>query len=357
MTNYLYNSKLTVITLLFLLLLVSGCKKELTFTINFKSNGKIYPADQVTISLYGAKDINGNSKFTTDKDGKFTATFNEKHNYITASIYLENSNFSYRKNGCDTEHTPVARENLYIDYNKSYHDITLTFDVPEGELWHYLQRAAGAFDFSKTTFKPKLIPICPGDANLFRPKTGWITIKLNRDFLRDVISHEYGHALMFWAVGYDISSKDCQTHKIKEISNPYCAWIEGWANFYSVYSRYYYDHKITPTFRGDDLEDYFSPIIGKDGFKDEGRVAAGLWDLFDTPNDCNHTGKPTHGDKTLCDHNGDNTISVEWMINMMQFLPKESVRTFYKKLRSTFNNGHMEKDGDEIMGYNYLIIN
>lgn len=103
---------------------------------------------------------------------------------------------------------------------------------------------------------------------------------------KDVILHEYGHAVMYRV--YDSwfpSAPNCSPHYIDTHSSDGCAWVEGWANFFPL--AVYNDQYFTDTKQG--FEVYFEsrePSAPWDTGDDvEGNVAASLWDSYDSAND------------------------------------------------------------------------
>ncbi len=108
----------------------------------------------------------------------------------------------------------------------------------------------------------------------------------------DVVIHELGHGYMYNAYGSwfwaDITEwfNTCRNHYIYERTGDTCAWTEGWADLLAV------------TVNGDPELDWPGGSIGNletatstwgppwaQGDECEGRVAAALYDLFDSTND------------------------------------------------------------------------
>ncbi|MEA3324672.1 MAG: hypothetical protein U9Q37_05970, partial [Euryarchaeota archaeon] len=104
----------------------------------------------------------------------------------------------------------------------------------------------------------------------------------------DVIIHEYGHCVMYKVFGDYDPPNDCSDgHWMNGVSEPGCAWSEGWAHFMPL--AVFDDEYITDT-------TYFPDVFGTDtinletrtgklnfpaGDSCEGNVAAALWDIYD----------------------------------------------------------------------------
>jgi len=107
----------------------------------------------------------------------------------------------------------------------------------------------------------------------------------------DTIIHEVGHNYMYnatgWWLWWDI---DCFNHNIYSIKDQYCAWSEGWADFYplAVNDDPCYDFDIGPCTGMPDERYYNLETHSRDdlwpfpwGDSVEGRVAGSFYDLFD----------------------------------------------------------------------------
>ena len=129
----------------------------------------------------------------------------------------------------------------------------------------------------------------------------WISVEPPNQLSADVVTHEYGHAVMsnLWA-GFSPSwpTSDCPPsgHQIQRVSGPGCALSEGFANFWAWYSNELYD--------GDGTAANDGPVFNwpggastnmetrdgnsyDSGDRVEGNVAASLGDFFDSANEGN----------------------------------------------------------------------
>lgn len=130
-----------------------------------------------------------------------------------------------------------------------------------------------------------------------------------------VVSHEYGHNVMYTVYGNWMPTTYCPSpHYLQLSSHVNCAWTEGWATFLPLAVN------NDPIYRWDsgatlNLELPTWGTIGWDEGDDvEGRVAGSLWDILDTAND----GDDTYSDGSVANiwdtlyHQNDNNFSEFW---------------------------------------------
>lgn len=134
----------------------------------------------------------------------------------------------------------------------------------------------------------------PSDADFFSP--GSWSLDLSNPLAWDVVLHELGHAVMSGAMR---SAPAGGAHKIDECYSEALAWSEGWATFFAG----------AVHLRADDPDAKFEFLVPRRapirlenvpddvcaGQTNEWRVAAGLWDLYDT--------HPDGGDDITLDFN------------------------------------------------------
>jgi len=107
----------------------------------------------------------------------------------------------------------------------------------------------------------------------------------------DVIIHEYGHCVMYKVFGDYFPPVDCsQGHQMTGVSEPGCAWCEGWAHFMPL--AVFDDKYLTDTtyhlglgVETVNLETRNGKLNFPDGDSCEGNVAAALWDMLDSNNE------------------------------------------------------------------------
>ena len=112
--------------------------------------------------------------------------------------------------------------------------------------------------------------------NLFYTSFGF-----NEAIWSQVILHELGHFYMYSAYGNYIPDPNCVAHSIPVNTSENCAWVEGWGIFFCLAMRNSSNYQQI----GGENWNFEAPNITASGDQVEGRVAAALWDLYDTPND------------------------------------------------------------------------
>lgn len=127
----------------------------------------------------------------------------------------------------------------------------------------------------------------------------------------DVVTHEYAHAVMWYAYDDDNPSPggshgfdDCTEHSGQ-------AWSEGWATGFMLAGR---PDGVFNWHEGDGgrtIEGFDSPC--REGNTNEGRVAAALVDMLDSPDDCNG-GDEDRGRNGHCDSNNGSRVPFATML-------------------------------------------
>jgi hypothetical protein len=128
----------------------------------------------------------------------------------------------------------------------------------------------------------------------------------------DVVTHEYAHALMWYAYGDDNPSPG-GSHSFGDTNqNKSLAWSEGWATGFMLSARpdgFYNWHEGDS---GRSIENFSSS--NRDGNRHEGRVAAAINDMRDFPNDDNG-GSLSRGRDGYGDNNSSNRVQLSKMLN------------------------------------------
>ncbi|MBN1305662.1 MAG: pre-peptidase C-terminal domain-containing protein [Anaerolineales bacterium] len=101
-----------------------------------------------------------------------------------------------------------------------------------------------------------------------------------------VVSHEYGHNIMYTIYGNWMPTTNCpDPHYVTGSSHVNCAWTEGWANFLPLAVN---NDPIYRWANGASLN-LETPTWGTSSWDNgadvEGRVAGALWDMYDSAND------------------------------------------------------------------------
>ncbi len=130
-----------------------------------------------------------------------------------------------------------------------------------------------------------------------------------------VVSHEYGHNIMYNVYGNWMPTTYCPNpHYVQLSSHVNCAWTEGWANFLPLAVN------NDPVYRWADgsslnLENpTWGSFTWDEGDDVEGRVAGALWDILDTSNE-NDDQYSDGGIINIWDtlyHQNDNNFSQYW---------------------------------------------
>jgi PKD repeat protein len=151
--------------------------------------------------------------------------------------------------------------------------------------WDYLKNHGPNYEMEKSTteFPEGTWPHYHRDGNIHLPDN-------DAAFSPDIVVHEYGHNVMWVVYGDWMPTTHCpDPHFLRGTSHTNCAWTEGWANFLPLAV---YDDSVL-TYRNEYALDFEPPTWGSanwdDGDDVEGRVAGGLWDIYDSVDDGDDT--------------------------------------------------------------------
>ena len=348
---------------LLLALLVLPMTAEAKTRIDFYFYNDVLRKDPLkhALVIFNHKDLQGNTRFRTDAHGKVSKVFKELYRAFQITIVLSDPHFELTQgvfSATERKCTGGVWTLLTVrEVQRSSKTPTVEvthLNVPP--IWNALQDAYAAVPWAHINAKPQTVTACesrqktggPGGNGFLQGSRQLFVNTRSPNYSPQVVYHEYGHALMYFANG-KYSVDGCYSHRVREVVPATCAWSEGWADFFAMV--------VTkkPTFQGDDLEHYRSDIMGTQGYNDEGRAAAGLWDLYDSANDCNEMHKPEYGQLDGCDVNAHNTVSFATMMNVMSRNPadKANVRSFYRNLAKQLDSTSKAM-ADQIMYYNYL---
>jgi hypothetical protein len=135
----------------------------------------------------------------------------------------------------------------------------------------------------------------------YSPVFDAIKIDMSSPYLKEAVLHEYGHSVMdgLYEDNMPQTESECSTgHAPGDSIGPGCAWVEGWAEFFSMWV--VYGDTVAGTF---DLETPSGSISGSD---DEGAVAASLLDIWD----CNGCGAGSESHDSLALGIGDSMMEL-----------------------------------------------
>lgn len=346
----------TIVFAIFLVAMSAGCpgpgpvtiKTQIVFSGTYFPN--TFPASMVTVHLSSANA--GTVDTMTDFDGNLSATFPSDPGTVQYIITLNNSAFTFtNSNDCDAP--PINLQGSISNVPPAQFRIDLSRWV-DAAIWRELNKVnkVAVEDLGRNM---QFIKVCYAVGHAYNPTKQTLQINPSTPFLTDTVYHEYGHAIMQQAVGSKYNNVDCQRHQIRIVESPSCAWVEGWANFYAVRTDLYYYPGNTPSFQTNSVELYTSPVIGLEGYKDEGRVAAALWDIYDQTNDASID--PSYGNNPDSDANVGDTIEVSTMLIAMNGLSyNNDARAFWDLLRQndSVSVSAFEK-ADSIMRYNWIV--
>jgi hypothetical protein len=151
--------------------------------------------------------------------------------------------------------------------------------------WDYLKNHGPNYEMEKSTveFPEGSWPVYHRDGNIDIPNN-------DAAFSPDIVVHEYGHNVMWVVYGDWMPTTHCpDPHYLRGVSHQNCAWTEGWANFLPLAV---FDDSVL-FYRNEYSLDLEPPTWGSSNWDDgdavEGRVAGGLWDIYDSVDDGDDT--------------------------------------------------------------------
>ncbi len=98
-------------------------------------------------------------------------------------------------------------------------------------------------------------------------------------FAASPIIHEYGHAVMELVYVNYPNVPTCNPHGFDDISNPPCAWTEGWANYFQAWMRGVSNY----VFASNAAVEFETLTASRPlGPASESAVTATLWDIYDS---------------------------------------------------------------------------
>ena len=199
-----------------------------------------------------------------------------------------------------------------------------------------------------------------------------VRIESGKNNSPDVILHEYGHALLFYAFGGNSVAGGAHSFS-DEVQDPGVAYGEGWATafalsvcpdgYFTWQEAYYEDAAEWPVCNVDYdyaewIEGYCYPACvhsNREGWLHEGRVAAAITDFLDVPNDDND-GLEDRGRTGYEDANDSDRISLAaiYRDNMWGYL-HSTYPDFYTSLQGDLS-GTTRSLASDINVYNYMAI-
>lgn len=169
----------------------------------------------------------------------------------------------------------------------------------------------------------------------------------------DVVFHEYGHAVMYYAYDEDNPSPgdphtfdDCALHAGQ-------AWSEGWATAFMLAGRADGRFNWHEGDGGRAIEAFSATC--RDGVRNEGWVAAALNDIVDAPNDCNG-GSENRGRNGSCDNNDRQRVPFATMLrDTLWGAWHDDVMEYWSSLSGELSSPQRSA-AQEIMSYNWMPV-
>jgi Transthyretin-like family len=188
-----------------------------------------------------------------------------------------------------------------------------------------------------------------GSGTYFRPGSGIINIDSENNS-PVVAGHEYGHAVMYAA--YGSIPGEGGIHEFCAAASAGLAWSEGFATYYGLVAGL--GNGTMHWSVGDagmSIELYSCHL--RDMSIDEGRVAAGLWDLYDSANDSNG-GDPDLGANNYSDANsGAQLVPFNTLVDTLWVSQQQTVQQYWTNLKARLNQTQLAPSV-QIMNYNYF---
>ena len=231
----------------------------------------------------------------TGWDGRFTAKVNNDNGWLQGGrdihirIKTTNTSFHVRDDNDSPYWTYAWRANLHRN-GKPLHSDSATVDFGSLELLDY-QNAAQVFQSLNQGWNymtmaggrdPGFVACSfPADGTRFNTSGEKMEIDGDDYDSRDMILHEYGHAIMYNAFNKHWPSNTEGSHSFGQLLHKNKAWTEGWGTFIALVINPDGRYNCEPNDTGRDMENY-TASTSQDlayGHRDEGRVAAALLDL------------------------------------------------------------------------------
>ncbi|MDY6904323.1 MAG: hypothetical protein SWH61_06530 [Thermodesulfobacteriota bacterium] len=299
-------------------------------------------------------DWNGDWSFTVNNDDGWLADGRD----IYYTFKLENTRI--RVQDCD------GIDSTY-EWSSAVHDdlddgTVLDFGSETGgsnansmQIWNMLNLAwAGAVGMGGRD--PGFVDSCFPEGSGAQWDRFWeeIDIPASDNDAPDIVTHEYGHAVMYYAYGSDNPSPGGSHSFGDDSQNASLAWSEGWATGFMLALRPDGRYNWSEGDGGRNIEN-FSDGGNRDGNRNEGRVAAAINDMIDNQNDDNG-GNLDRGRDEADDDNTPNRVSLETMLNDTLWGSwHDDFEEFWASLSGELSGATLG-DANEIMYYNYMDV-
>jgi hypothetical protein len=169
----------------------------------------------------------------------------------------------------------------------------------------------------------------------------------------DVVMHEYGHAVMYYAYDDDNPSPGGSHAFDDMLQNASQSWSEGWATAFMLSARPDGAYNWHEGDGGRNIENFSAS--NRVGERNEGRVAAALFDMLDGPNDGNG-GNQDRGRNSYTDGNSANRVSLVTMLrDTLWGSYHVDVLGFWYSLSGDLTSGQ-RTPGQTVMYYNWMSV-
>lgn len=338
-----------------MLIIPAACKHSVAVVGNFSWTyfAIKYPLAQTPITVISQNGEESKTA-TTDDNGKATFVFSNNPGKITVIATLKNNYFLFQSS-CGVNEVRKIQTSAGPFSSIPEGGVNVNFGShPEAPIWKTLIETGDKLVNERII--PARVKICTTHGSIgYNPKTKVIAIPNSKADSPDAINHEYGHAIMDQFIPVPLVSTCSHKHLLGVETSEQCAFVEGWADFFSIFGKAERYASEVIIFNEKEMEKYSSKLIYLAALKDEGRVAAGLWDLFDTHNDSNTSNNPDLGNTNTLysDENSNSPIS---MLNFIDALAKTDTLTFASFKRRLFKEITYEQSyyAKSILVYDYL---
>jgi hypothetical protein len=283
----------------------SGCSTTLHGRLEWSNAQPIANANVRIVDSGGTRTL-GRGK--ADEHGNFELKVSSDFDFSAATyrvrVLLQSGVATFRHPSCASTDAPITFDFEPDEFSRTVRAVGSDVEVALGTLRHLQSRHplpvndiwvadiwgavhdGAAFVRVHGGFEMQRVDICQNNAlsglayNINNNTIGFNTAL--RSVNRDVVLHEYGHKLMHEAYGpYSYRDSRCATQHAPGASvDTQCAWVEGWATFFSLAVRNSEVFRY-PSGAFFNFNNYTSSV--QNG-TDEGRVAAALWGIYDRGN-------------------------------------------------------------------------
>lgn len=335
-----------------ILIIPVACNHPVTVVGKFswKYFGVNYLLTSATVKLQ-SEDGEETKTATTDANGRATFMFNNNPGKMTVMVNLKNNYFLFQSS-CGVNEVKRIQTSAG-PYSSIPKEVDVNFgSFKEAPIWKTITVTADKLVNGGIT--PGRVTICTSHGPIrYSPKTKIIYIPGSKADSPDAVNHEYGHAIMDQYIPVPLISTCSESHKLGVATSEQCAFVEGWADFFSIFGKANRNAALVTIFNIAEMEKYFSTLTYSSALKDEGRVAAGLWDLYDTHNDSNISGNPDFGSLYYTDNNSAYPVSLKNFIQALKYTNTLTFVIYRNELYGELNSQQLNYAKD-IMHYNYL---